>query len=322
MKKDTYKTQDWKLPISNGMNNKNPQPNTPLKDSVLTRLESEQIRPMPKMWWQCLECSLGIFWLASVFIGAVSVAVLVFAATHMRYALFEATHDSALAFLLEALPYVWLGLFVLMGWLAHRNIRHTKRGYRHTLTAVLGSSLLLSILGGLLLHAAGAGEQVDTYLGKMSPLYLSQEQKELRLWQQPTESRLVGAVTAPGAVGTSTVVSFTDMDGEVWRLETADLRIPDMEILHSGRQTRVLGVVANTDARTMHACGVFPWLFDQDFTLDDMEAERRGFVERMYAHKDQAKEREQALKDAAFGTEAMGLCADMPTVERIGESMR
>ena len=300
--------------------NKTPTQPKNLKETVLAKLEGECIQPRPKLFWHCQSCLVWVLWGGSVLLGAVSVAVLIFAAAHMRFALYEATHDTPLSFALEVLPYIWVVVFVLMAALAYFNFRHTKRGYRYPLAQVVISSLVFSIIGGAVLHLAGVGQALDARLGAYMKTYHSLEERELARWQRPKAGRLVGRMVS--SASSSSVVVFTDRNRSTWQLETMDLHAPDRRVLLSGKQVRVLGLDASTTARTLHACGVFPWMFERNIKLSDMERERKGFIERMYAHKDRIKAREQALTQEVFGDKAMGRCADMPVIKRISESMR
>ena len=293
--------------------------NIDLKGKVLERLQAEQVQPYSKWFWAGQESLVWILWVASVIFGALSVAVLIFAATHARFALFEATHESPWQFALEVLPYIWIGAFVVMALLAYVNLRRTKHGYRYPFSHVVISSLLFSIGGGVLLNLAGVGYMIDGQLGERMPMYKSLEERESSMWQNPGNGRLVGAVK--GSLSTSTVI-FTDIDGDKWTLSTEDLHTPDIRVLKSGEKVRVLGVNASTSVHTLHACGVFPWMFEKTVSLNEMEEERQNFIERMYAHKDRADEREARLNKEVFGKKAMGLCADMPAIRRIGESMQ
>lgn len=301
------------------MDTQTPKQNNDIKDSVLARLKDESVQPRSKMWWQCQECLVWVLWGASILIGALAVAVLIFASMHASYALFEATHDSPFTFIVEVLPYAWVGIFTVMAWLGYRNFRNTKRGYKYPLTHILLSSIVFSVAGGALLHFAGVGYVLDTSLGRLSPMYVSQAEKEQRMWQRPADGRLVGMTESRQA---SSSVIFIDIDGTTWSVNTEDLHKPDLRTLLTGKQVRVLGIYASTSDRTLHACGVFPWMFDKSMGVDDMKEERQAFIERMYAHKDNQLAREAALHDETFGDRAMGACADMPVVKRIGEMMR
>ena len=302
------------------MSTENQQPNNQdLKNSVLERLSREDMKPKAKMWFQCRECMTWVLWGASVLFGALAVAVVAMVMTHSRYAYFEATHNSPFEFVVEALPYIWFVVFVAMAVLAYVNLRQTKRGYKYPFTHIIASSLIFSLAGGALLHLVGVGSVVDRELGKRMPMYMSQEKKEVMMWQNPNEGRLVGNITSKDEEANE--VTFVDVDGFDWSLEVMELRNIDRRQLFSGEQVRVLGVMTTSTPATMHACGVFPWIFNKKMPVAELEEGREGFVNRMYAHKD-AADRLTELDKEARRDRKMGICAEMATVRRIGESMQ
>ncbi len=301
------------------MSTENQQPNNDLKNSVLERLVREEVKVTPKMWFQCQECMTWVLWAGSVLFGALAVAVVAMVATQSRYSYFEATHNSTFEFVVSALPYIWLVVFAAMALLAYFNLRHTKRGYKYPFAHIIASSLVFSLIGGVLLHVVGVGTMVDRELGKRMPMYMSQEKKELMLWQNPAEGRLVGNITSKD-VGTD-MVTFVDVDGADWSLEIMELRNIDRRQLFSGEQVRILGITTTSTKATLHTCGVFPWIFNKNMPMAELEEGREGFVNRMYAHKDAAV-RLAEINEEARRDRKMGMCAEMKTVRRIDESMR
>ncbi len=84
------------------------------KDRVMSRIECEGICPRSKTFFKTRECGVWALWGASVIVGALSVAVTLFVIAYRQYALYEATHENFLTFIVEALPYLWITVFALM----------------------------------------------------------------------------------------------------------------------------------------------------------------------------------------------------------------
>ncbi|MFT5849793.1 MAG: hypothetical protein ACI9H6_000612 [Patiriisocius sp.] len=291
-----------------------------LSESVLDRLTTEEVSPMPKWCFTCFNYSVWVLWAFSVLIGALSVAVLVYVGDHARFALYEATHTTPLSFFVEVLPYVWIGAFILMCGIAYYNVRHTKGGYKYPMWHILISSVLFSLVGGVILNVFGVGYLIDTQVGKHMPVYRSLERFESEVWQKPTEGRLVGIFSTMDEA--DVMYMFIDAQEEQWSIDTAELRKPDRDLLSSGRQVRVLGTTTDSGARIFHACGVFPWMLDKNPSVTDMQNDRKVFLERMYDHMETG-ERLRGLEKEVFeqGTHKMpfteGLCAELAIVKRM-----
>jgi hypothetical protein len=183
-----------------------------LKDALFKRIESEQVCPKSRFFFLCRECSVWLFWVLSVVVGAMAVAVSLFVVMNRQYAFYEATHDNWLTFMVEALPYLWFLVFGLMAYFATFNIRHTVRGYRYPAWLIVGSSVAMSVVVGVLLQTSDLGHVVDNALGTHMKMYMSQEKMEQKLWQAPAEGRLLGQRVFEDTVPSTTVV-FVDVDG-------------------------------------------------------------------------------------------------------------
>ncbi|MCA9356642.1 hypothetical protein KC872_00375, partial [Candidatus Kaiserbacteria bacterium] len=237
----------------------------------------------------CQECMVWTAWVISVLIGSLAVAISVFVVTHHQYALYEATHENFLTFMVEVLPYVWLIAFAVMVYVAVFNLRHTKHGYRYSITMILSSSIILSFAGGSALQYFGLGYQIDNILGYQMSMYMSQDKLERKMWQAPEEGRLVGKQVAK-TVASTTIVIFEDMMGDRWQMNISELSDLDMEHLASGQTVRLLGEATNSEFKIFHACGAFPWMVN--VSVDEMSKERQIFVEQLYTH---MKKEEQRL---------------------------
>lgn len=308
------------------MNDMNNKTESNLQKSILNTIESENVCPRSRLFFVCKETLVWILWGLSVVIGAVAVAVCFFVMLHQQYALYEATHENFLTFIVGALPYIWFAIFAVMAIFAVKNLRHTKRGYKYSVLTVLMSSLILSLVTGTALQLFGFGYLVDQYLGEELEMYMSQEKLEMELWQAPDDGRLIGQLTQ--MEGETELISFTDSYDEMWSVNITELSAMDLGLLKTENLVRMVGTTSSTTANQFHACGVFPWMLDKSMKIEELSHERQAFVERVYNHKDMAKERLAALEEETFESdperlaEIMGVCAEIAAVRRIGESMK
>lgn len=262
-----------------------------MKDAVLKRLEAEGITPRSRLYFMAHEYALWGAWGATVLLGAVSLAVLSFSSVYMGYALYEATHENLLTFLIDSLPFLWLMALALMIFAAHFNLRHTKKGYKYPVILVIGSSLGLSVVGGVVLHYLGAGYYFDRFLGEVSGAYESRLEFEAHLWQAPKQGRLVGRAELPDEAGVIKGLLFTDIDNESWQLIPEDLNERESEMLRSGRKVKIIiATTSQTGAEVYIACGVFPWMMDEVPVIANWKENRDRFVKRLEERRTKVKE--------------------------------
>ncbi len=288
-----------------------------LASEVLHRIESENITPTA--WWRfvCINCLVWVAWALTVVVGSISVAVLLYVGNRSRFELFEATHDTLLAFLLEILPFVWVLTFIVMVFLAYVNMRHTKCGYRYNLWKMLGSSVAVSVGLGVILQIFGGGYLIDTQFGKVMPAYTSFERMEMKLWQMPNEGRLVGILE--GVNESINEYTIRDTNGKIWTILTTELRDSDMDLLKSGHEIRMVGTTTDIENNIFYACGIFPWDLKKKITTNHLRMREKNFKEKMSMHmKRKSDEGSQPYKKNHSSTfEDGSICAELDMVKRL-----
>jgi hypothetical protein len=207
---------------------------------------------------------------------------------HHQYAFYEATHQNFYTFLIEALPYLWISTFALMAGVAVYNLRHTKHGYRYPLWQIFGSSVVLSLAGGAVLHLFGFGFAVDHMLGKQMPMYASQDKLERRMWQNPEDGRLIGKVTE-SVVPPAVTATFEDVEGRLWQLDLSELEENERELLLEQGQVKIIGLASKETPNLFHSCGAFPWLLDRPASRADFEATREAFEMKMHRFEEEVE---------------------------------
>lgn len=259
-----------------------PQPNDTLKATVMDCIANRTVTPRSRLYFQAFEVGMWAMWMLSIAVGATAVAIILYVGEHGAYALIEATHESAVAFWVDALPYAWVGIFLLMGGVAYLNFRHTCRGYRYSNVMVIGSSVGLSVLFGTVLHVGGASGAIEQQFARM-PHYPSMEKKELAMWQNPSQGRLVGMATDTYSGGT---IRFTDTDETVWTVVTAELDTRDVTALFSGERIRLIGLASTTKPNLFHGCAVFVWPYQAPESTTELRQMRNEFLDRMRRYKE------------------------------------
>lgn len=298
------------------MNENNPQPANQLRNTLLQRIEQEKLQPRSRLFFNGRECMVWALWLLSIVIGALAVAISVFVVMHHQYALYEATHRNLFTFMVDILPVVWLLVFVGMAYFALYNLRHTRYGYRYSVTTILASSIVLSFALGSALQYFGMGYTVDSLLGQQMGMYISQEKFEQALWQQPAAGRLIG-LQVYATVEPEKFVVFEDIAGERWRLNVVELVPGDRVLLAGDNQVRVLGAVTDAQAKLFHACGVFSWMFNENLTRSDRSSGRDTFIRMMSQFRTQAQQRiakleaQTVIAVSANDAPPMSVCANM-----------
>lgn len=287
---------------------------TSIKAAVLKKIECGEVCPRSRWFFRCREGVVWLLWGLSIMLGALAVAISIFAVSYQQFALYEATHDNFLTFIVAVLPYLWFLIFAAMITIGVLNLRHTKRGYRYSLWQIVLSSVVLSFAGGSLLHVLGLGYVIDHELGEQMNIYTSQEKLEQRMWQKPEEGRLIGRQTHGTLSATSTII-FKDITGGGWQVDVTDLSPSEIDLLLQGESIKLIGVMTNEEVKSFHSCGAFPWTYTKYNTRAELIAARERFLERMDGHKERVRHMFSEGTRMGSGSSGTSPCLGMSLIQ-------
>ena len=161
--------------------------------SIISKIKKEKIKPTPK-WVFLLKRSVvwGLFGL-SVLFGSIAISIIFFQYRDAGWDVYSQMDDGLMEFILLALPYFWIILMVGFVALACYNFRHTKTGYKYNVFAIIGLSLLTSLILGSVLYASGFSEKIENVFRQI-PNYERLHIGKRILWQRPGRGFLAGTI--------------------------------------------------------------------------------------------------------------------------------
>lgn len=256
-----------------------------LAHKVLDRIDEEHVVPRPKWQFTVKDRLFWVFWILSIVLGSLLAAALVFSFVNAGWEYRVVTHRNLFGFVMQVLPTVWIVALLGALLLAYENFRHTSRGYRVPLAAIIGISLLITALGGLLFYVSGAGRVVEEELGGRIPAYRTAMMRQKLIWTQPEQGLLAGEVLEFDK--TQAMLRLRGFDGNLYLMSTSDLTDDSRAILIEQEPVRVIGVFAQRsdgpDKPYFRPCYVFPWESkDRSHNLLDVKCDdERIFEERV-----------------------------------------
>jgi hypothetical protein len=187
------------------------------------------------------------------------------------------THQNSITFYFSFMPYIWLGCVALFSVVGYVSIRHTKRGYTHSFTAVLLVIIGGSICGGAVLYLNNVGHVVDKMAYALFPQqYMPVDMWQRSVWHSPEDSRLLGMVTG----SSDTELMLKDVHGHEWVIDPVVLKQYDWSMITPDTEVRVVGVVFEA-TRTVVGCMVLPGVPTQATTISALRAQRDMFAMRI-----------------------------------------
>jgi len=145
---------------------------TDLKNSILHKIKEGEIQQTSRWYFVTRDYVFYVVAILTTVLGALATAALLFTmleehAPHVR----DLPRGEYWRSFFDTMPWVWFGLFILLGILAWLNYKNTRRAYRQHNTLVVSVVLLLSVLGGAVLFELGVGRKLEEGARRHVPMY-------------------------------------------------------------------------------------------------------------------------------------------------------
>ena len=233
-----------------------------IADKVIGLIEQEQVTPRPRWQFVLKEKALWCAAVLALVLAAAASGVAVFAFANSGFELYRVTHTGFLPFLLDALPLLWMAVFIAAIFIAYENVRHTGRGYRYSFVLLIVGGTVIALAGGAAVYVSGFGSEVEQRFGSRIPLHRPTIEQQKQLWNQPERGLLAGEIIEVSK--DFSLVTIKSFNGEVWRVNGEDLRIRDCQALIQSKEIRFVGLPvkrteANGETSVFHACFAIPW---------------------------------------------------------------
>lgn len=218
--------------------------------TLLKRVFDAGAKPIPKQYFSAKNVALWFLAVLSALVGGLAVSSIIFRAVNISGVLPSAGVHLPLPLFAHLLPFVWILLLVLFSYLAIREIRATKRGYRYEYSVLLLSLLLTSCVLGIGFYASGIGARLDRFAVRHTPFMADIREGQAVRWLRPESGFLMGVVSNK----TDTGFTVTDPEHVVWTVTTD----PDA-LVESFDEDELVGVRGTTTDRMLHsfeACAV------------------------------------------------------------------
>ena len=141
---------------------------------ILDKIKEKKLAP--KARWRFLLKNYMVWGLGlvSFLVGSISVAVVLYMLTYNDWGVHTELSQNFLAYIIISLPYFWLVFLGLFLAVVYYNFKHTKHGYRHSVSTVLLVSILASVVTGIFFFGIGMGKVIDDILSRQAPYYVAE----------------------------------------------------------------------------------------------------------------------------------------------------
>lgn len=142
-----------------------------LSEKILDQIKQQKLQPIAKWFFWLKDSVVWFLVIVSLLIGGLATSVILFLFEYNEWDLYEKIVPSFWAFVLLSLPYFWLIILIIFVIFIFYNFKHTKGGYKYRSLYVIVSSVILSIILGLVFYNLGLGKAIDQVFEANAPLY-------------------------------------------------------------------------------------------------------------------------------------------------------
>ncbi len=185
------------------------------EEKVLKEIERRNLKPRPFLYFLGKR---SVFWslaAVSVILGSIAAATSLFLAFDQYYnsgrELDEIPFDNVATFA----PFIWLGLFVILGLSAQRCFAATRGGYRYRPSRVIALVFVLTSGFGALLYSLDTGGAAHRFLSTHFRAYAQYTTIPYDHWSRPNEGYLGGEALR----ATATEIVIKDFNGVEWTVD-------------------------------------------------------------------------------------------------------
>lgn len=209
-----------------------------LAEKIFSRLDKEEIKPVPKWFFIMKDKSFWVLGLLSLLFGSLAIALLIFTFNASDFVIIGLLRGGLLGILTDWVPFIWIIVFVLFSFFVYENIIHTNKGYRYSVWLILGGVLTASFILGTILYWVGVAEIAEREIGNRVPIYKPLSERHRMMWDVPQRGIFFGQV---GEVQKEIdEFSLLGPDGRVWDFDGERLPPTDWDILIKGDEVRVV----------------------------------------------------------------------------------
>lgn len=187
-----------------------------VKKKVLSEIKDEKIEPKPRWQFLVKDYMLWSAFVLAVFIGAVSTCVIMDILTDNDWDIYKYVVENPIQRVILSLPFLWLGVLVILWILAYLYYKLTKCGYKYSSYRIIGFSILASIVLGVFLNLCyGIGERVETMVAENIPFYstVNSHCSNKEIWMHPEKGLLAGKIVEMSAPD---CFALEDFSGTTW----------------------------------------------------------------------------------------------------------
>ncbi len=152
------------------------------KDNIIQGIKSGEIRPESRMRFLAHDYFFWILTGISVVLGGVATASIIYKVVVEQVRPLRGIGGAeAVPVFFQTAPYIWILVLLVLVLAAWFNYKKTSKSYRRHNGLIIAGVVILSLLFGIGLFAAGAGAKVDDQMRKRVPVFKKEMERREKI---------------------------------------------------------------------------------------------------------------------------------------------
>lgn len=225
-----------------------------IREKIIQKIRNNEVKKKPRWIFVAKNYFFWVFCILSIIIGAIAFATSIFLIYDYDWDIYTRLRITSIEHILGSLPYLWVIILGIFTWLAYREFKNTKSGYRFMPYAIVGGSIIMSLMLGSGAYALGIGEVVDAVISKNIPPYRAIMRTKSDVWRRPDVGLIAGRV---GVEIEEDVFEFIDLDDKRWNINITRMIHRGPIPLSQGTEIRIVG--KKIASSTFQVDEIRPW---------------------------------------------------------------
>lgn len=224
-----------------------------IAEKVLEKIEKQHTVPYSRFYFSIRNVLIWLFAAFALLIGALAVSSIIFRLANVPRMMPPGGQIETIHGGIAMLPILWIIVLGIFGYVAYREIRLTKQGYRYELSTLLLAMVVISGVSGIALYSVGSGYVLDRTAAQYVPFHRDIELLQQNAWLKPENGFLVGEVLEVTDAG----FTLSDPESKAWDVVYADsLTNGEKETVTKGTHVGIRGEQLDAEGGAFLACKV------------------------------------------------------------------
>jgi hypothetical protein len=210
-----------------------------LIQKTLKEIEEKNIAPKPKWQHNLRDYAFWAFFVISIIIGALATSTIIYLLASHDWDVHEYLNKSLLEDIFSSLPYLWIAILSVLIIFAFSQFQKTKSGYRHSPYIIVGTSVISSLLLGVMFFYSFSDLGIHDFLSKRVPIYNSLVCSETTVWNNIGSGLLNGEVIA---IKNNNEFTLRDCNGKIWEVQYDESQGLKKMPLMTGMKIKMVGM--------------------------------------------------------------------------------